>query len=132
MPEENVEVARAAIDAWNRGDREAWLESWDEGAEFHPLRAQLEGRAYRGHGGMRRFMSELDEDWDGVRFEIDDLREEGGQVVGTGRMRARGRVSGVELDVPLGLIGTVRDGKIVHARMFSDPGEALEAAGLSR
>ena len=55
MSQENVEVALAAVDAWNRGDREAWVALWDEEAEFYPLRAQLEGESYRGHDGLDRF-----------------------------------------------------------------------------
>jgi hypothetical protein len=32
--------------------------------------------------------------------------------------------------IPIGVVGKVREGKIAEARMFSDPDEALEAAGL--
>jgi ketosteroid isomerase-like protein len=131
MSQEDVEIARAAFDAWNRDDHDALLGLWGEEAEFYPLRAQLEGRAYHGHDGLRRFIVELAEDWTQVRFEVDEFRDAGQQIVGFGRFRARGKASGVELDVPLGLVGVVRNKKIVYARFFSDPSEALEAAGLS-
>ena len=36
MSQENVEIVRAAFEAWNRGDRDAWLAAWDEEAEFYP------------------------------------------------------------------------------------------------
>jgi hypothetical protein len=49
-------------------------------------------------------------------------------VVGVGRFRARGRASGVDLNFPF---GAVRRGRIVYTRSFSEPAEALEAAGLS-
>jgi hypothetical protein len=55
MSQENVEIALAAVDAWNRGGREAWMALWDEEAEFYPLRAQLEARrigAMRGWSGF--------------------------------------------------------------------------------
>src|SRR3954454_9712770 len=103
MSEENVEIALAVVEAWNRGDREAWLALWDEDAEFHPLRAQLEGESYRGHEGLERFLAEMTEEWEGVRFEIAETRDAGEQVVGIGRFRARGRASGVDLNVPLGV-----------------------------
>jgi hypothetical protein len=54
MSQEKVEIALAAADAWNRGDREAWPALWDEEAEFYPLRAQLEGESYWGHEGLAR------------------------------------------------------------------------------
>jgi ketosteroid isomerase-like protein len=124
-------IARAAFDAWNRGDHDAVLRVWDEGAEFYPLRAQLERRAYRGRDGLRRFFVELAEEWQEVRFEIDEIRDTGGQIVGLGRFQARGKGSGVEIDVPLGMVGVVRDKKVVYSRFFTDPAEALGAAGLS-
>jgi len=129
MARENVEIVRAAFDAWNRGDLDAWVEAFDEETEFYPLRAQLEGRPYRGHDGIRRFIAEIEEDWQEVRFEIDELRELEDRNVGSGRLKARGRASGVELDVPLGWFGRLRNEKIVFARFYSDPAEALRAAG---
>jgi ketosteroid isomerase-like protein len=131
MSQENVEIALAAVDAWNRGDREAFMALWDEEAEFYPLRAQLEGESYRGHDGLERFLDELAEDFEDVRFEIDQARDAGEQVVGIGRFRAHGRASGVDLNVPLGVVQRVQRGKIVYIRFFSEPAEALEAAGLS-
>jgi hypothetical protein len=72
MSKENVEIALAAAATLNRGDREAFMALWDEEAEFLPLRAQLEGAAYRGHGGLERFFTEMAKEWgDSVRFEID-------------------------------------------------------------
>jgi len=130
MSQENVEIALAAVDAWNRGDREAWMALWDEEAEFYPLRAQLEGEAYWGHDGLERFLTEMAEQWEKVRFEIDETRDAGEQVVGIGRFRARGRASGIDLTVPLGVLTRVRRGKIVYTRFFSEPSDALEAAGL--
>ena len=53
MAQESIEIVRAAIEAWNRADFDAWIGAWDERAEFHPLRAQSDGRAYHGHDGLR-------------------------------------------------------------------------------
>ena len=130
MSQENLEIALTAVDAWNRGDREAWLDLWDEKAEFYPLRAQLEGESYSGHDGLTRFLAEMTQDFEEVRFEIDETRDAGEQVVGIGRFRARGRASGVDLNVPLGVLTRMRRGKIVYTRLFSEPADALEAAGL--
>ena len=136
MSEENVEIARKHLDALNafmRGkiSSEAWLALWDEEAEFYPLRAQLEGESYLGHDGLMRFVAELTEDFEEVRFEIEETRDAGEQVVGIGRFRARGRASGVDINVPVGAVQSVRRGKIVYTRLFSEPADALEAPGLS-
>jgi ketosteroid isomerase-like protein len=116
MAQEGIEIVRAAIDAWNRSDVEAWIGAWDEHAEFHPLRAQSQGRAYHGHDGLRRFVAEIAEEWEKVRFEVNEIRGAGEQVVALGRVRARGRARGVERDVPLALVGVVRDKKVVYSR----------------
>jgi ketosteroid isomerase-like protein len=131
MSEENVKIALASADGWNRGDDEAWLAPWDEEAEFVPLRAQLEGESYSGHDGLLRFRTELTQDFEEVRLEFEEMRDAGDQVVGIGRFRARGRASGVDINVPLGVLTRVRRGKIVYMRFFTEPADALEAAGLS-
>jgi ketosteroid isomerase-like protein len=129
MSEESIEVARRSFEAWNRGDTETWIESWDEEAEFHPMRARLEGGAYRGHQGLRRFISEMSEEWDEVRFEVDSIQEAGQMLVATGRVSAKGRASGIDLDVPLALVGRVCAGKIAYSRFYPSPEEAFRAAG---
>jgi ketosteroid isomerase-like protein len=130
MSQENVEIARAAFDAWTREDYDAFLALWGEEGEFYPLRAQLEGRAYHGRDGVRRFIAEFGEEFEDIRFDLDHIRETEDKLVGLGRFRTRGRASGVEVDAAMGFIGIVRDARIVYARFFSDPTEALEAAGL--
>jgi ketosteroid isomerase-like protein len=116
MSQENVEIVRAVIDAWNRGDFDAWISAWDEQAEFYPLCAQLEGHAYHGHDGLRRFVAEMAAEWEQVRFEVNEIRGAGEQMVALGRLRARGQASGVEHDVPLALVGVVRDNKVLYSR----------------
>jgi ketosteroid isomerase-like protein len=131
MSQENVEIARRAFESWNRGDIEAWVEAWDEEAEFEPMRAQLEGDAYRGHEGLRRFVAEMSEEWDEVRFEVDEIRDGGEHLVAIGRVKARGQASGLDLDVPLALVGSIRGEKILRSRFYATTEQALEAAGLA-
>jgi ketosteroid isomerase-like protein len=91
----------------------------------------LEGESYSGHDGLMRFVAELAEDFEDVRFEVEETRNAGEQLVGIGRFRARGRASGVDLNIPIGAVWRVRRGKMVYTRLFSEPAQALEAAGLS-
>lgn len=132
MSQENVEIVRAAIDAWNRGDFDAWISAWDEQAEFHPLRSQLEGHAYHGHEGLRRFVAEMAEDWAEVRFEVDEIRGAGEQVVALGHLPAGGRASGVGRDVALALVGVVRDRKVVYSRCVAVSSRAARCASSGR
>jgi ketosteroid isomerase-like protein len=131
MSQENVEVVRRVADAWRRDDRDAWLAVWHEAAEFYPLRSQLEGDSYRGRDGLRKFMAELDDDWEYARFLVDEIRDAGEQLVALARFNALGRASRVELDYPIGIILAVERGLVVYARFYSDAREALVAGGLS-
>jgi ketosteroid isomerase-like protein len=130
MSQEDLEVVRRVADAWMRGDSDAWLAVWHEAAEFYPLRSQLEGHPYRGREGLRRFMTALDDDWEYVRFEVDEIRDAGEQVLALARVHARGLASRVELDYPIGIIFTVERGLVVYARFYSDSRDALKAVGL--
>ena len=96
-----------------------------------PLRAQLESEVYRGHDGQDRFLAELTNEWEEVHFGINETRAADDHVVGIGRFQARGSASGIEINVPLGVLMRLRRGKIVYTRFFSEPAEALVAAGLS-
>jgi ketosteroid isomerase-like protein len=127
---ENVEIVRRLVEAFNDRDLDAMAQHMEPRAELYPLRAQLEGKAYRGVEGVRQMLADFDQDWEFVRMDAEELREAGDQVVLLGRLRARGRASGVDLDVPLGFVWRLRDGKVVYARSFSEQADALRDAGL--
>jgi hypothetical protein len=46
------------------------------------------------------------------------------------RASARGQGSGVDVELRVGIMWTIRDGKTVRIDYFSSPDEALRAAGL--
>ncbi|MGH2960592.1 MAG: nuclear transport factor 2 family protein [Solirubrobacterales bacterium] len=131
MLEETVDIARRAFEAFNR-DREAWLEMCADDCELHSLRTQLEGRPYRGREELRQFLVDTDEQWEYVRLEANEIRDAGEQVVALCDFKAKGRASGVELEFAVGMVMATREGKITYGRFYSDPDEALAAAGLSR
>jgi ketosteroid isomerase-like protein len=129
-PSENLATVRRMTAAFNARETEAFLAELDPAAELEPFRAQLEGRRYRGHEGARQMFADFDEDWEYVRLEIDELREAEDRVVGLCRLRARGRASRIDLDIPLGFVWRLRDGQVVHGKSFSEQADALRAAGF--
>ena len=130
MSTENAQIVRRLLEAFNDRDLDAMLAGIHPDAELQSLRAQLEGKAYRGHEGVRQMLADFDEDWTFVRMDATDFREAGDQVVMLGRLHARGRASGVDLDVPIGVVWTLGAGKVVRARTFSEQVDALQAAGF--
>ena len=129
MSQENVEVVRRGIEAFNRRDLKTWLTTFRSDAEIDWSRARgpLKG-VYRGHGELEVFWDEwLTFDW--VEVEPHDLTEAGSEVVVPNTAHIRGR-QGIEVVARSTFVFTVENGQIACLRLFQEEGEALEAAGL--
>ena len=126
MPAVDAEIVRRGIDAFNRGDLEAMLELIDPEVTLVPVRALLEGGEYRGHDGVRRYFSDMEEDWESRRIEVDEIvdLDDGVLVLGTFALRGR---SGTELSYPLAWHSRYRDGKLWRMQAYSDRDAALKA-----
>jgi ketosteroid isomerase-like protein len=126
----NLELSRRGLEAFNQRDVEGVLATLDPDVELIPLRAVLEGRRYSGHEGFRTYLADVDEDWDEFTVEPDEFRElDGERVLTLGRIHARGRGSGVEVDYPAAWISEIRAGKVVRLQFYSDEAHALAATG---
>jgi ketosteroid isomerase-like protein len=132
MSQENLEVPRRMIDAYTRGDIPSFLDELDPDVEWIPIMAVLEGRVYRGPEGVQQWLAELARDWEYFEPRYEEYRDLGDRVLIFGTWRARGRVSGVELEnQPAAWLYELKDAKVVRMRTFTDRTEALEAAGVS-
>jgi ketosteroid isomerase-like protein len=136
MSQENVEIVRALAEGFQRGDHERAFDfydpeiEWDTGTEgVAPGMAGV----YRGYEGVRDFWRRWLSAWKDLRFEVQDVRDAGDEVVLLIRdQHQRGQHSGVETEFqPYGWVFTLRDGKVVRVRWYPDQQSALEAAGLS-
>ena len=129
MSEENVEIVRRAVAAFNARDRDRPLSLCDPEIEF---RSPLEQETYRGLDGMVRWTETVDAALEDFHFE--DLRflDAGGdRVVLLYRIVGRGAGSGVPVSRDVASLWRLRNGKILKGEVFLDQREALEAAGLS-
>jgi ketosteroid isomerase-like protein len=128
MSHENVEFARSVLSRWNAGERRFPDE------EIHPdavLVSRILGNPARGRAGVRRYLREIDEQFDEWNLAIEDWRDAGEFVVALGRVRLHGRRSGVAFDQPVGILFQIRAGQLVRFETFLDePTDALKAAGL--
>jgi ketosteroid isomerase-like protein len=128
---DHIEAFLRGVDAINRGDVTAVLETVDEDTVFEPLRAQTEG-AFVGPEGMRRFLADTAETFDLFKALYPDVRDLGDErLVAIGTIRMRGRGSGLEDDVPSAAIVEFRNGLLVHYKDYGDARVALEVAGLA-
>jgi ketosteroid isomerase-like protein len=129
MPRGNAEVVRGALDAWGRRDRAAIGELLDEQAEFHSaIVGGVEGGIYRGHEDIERYFTDLDESFEDWHTEDERCLElGGGKVLLLYRIVGEGKASGVPVDKAVGIVFTLRDGKVVLGEVHLDPQEALKS-----
>ncbi len=69
-------------------------------------------------------------EFDDPYIEVHELIDAGAQVFASVTFRGRGKQSGAETSWDLWAVWTVRDGRLVRFRGFTDRDAALEAAGL--
>jgi ketosteroid isomerase-like protein len=130
MSQDNVEIVRAAIEAYNRGDWEGFLEHAVPGFELDLSRATGPEHGVYGFDQTRRLLEEFGESWESLRIEGDEFIEAGEDLVTPLTMYARGR-DGIEVPSRVTWVWTIRDGAIVRACMYQERRDALEAVGAA-
>jgi ketosteroid isomerase-like protein len=130
MSQENVEIVRRGIEAFNARDVDDLVSLSDPDGEWLPFRAQLEGTVYRRHEGIRQYVHDMDEDWEAFRIDPLEFHARGDRVAVIGRVRALGRDSSVDIDSLAGFVFELRWGRIRRLTSHSNPEAALEAVGL--
>ena len=129
MSQENMELARRSVDAFNRRDLDALLALMDEGVEGVPPLASMEG-SYHGHAGIRRWWESLFQGLPDFTIEVVEVRDPGDLTIAVLRNHAHGAVSGTPIEQRLWLVGKWRNRKVIWWQTFRDEAEALEAARL--
>lgn len=90
----------------------------------------VEPGSRRGPDGFNDAIASIFEGWDESRFEPEDVREQGDDVVALGRLLVRGATMNIEVQQEHGQVWTFRDGRAARMRWFNSHRQALEAAGL--
>jgi ketosteroid isomerase-like protein len=94
MSQENVEIVRRAFEAYGREDFYGALRYYDPEVEWETTGAFIEPATYRGHDGVRRYLGSMDEEFEDLTIEPEELIDAGGQVISTVRISGRGKGSG--------------------------------------
>jgi ketosteroid isomerase-like protein len=130
MSQENVEILRRAVDAFDRGDRTAWLALLDEDYVITPAADWPGAREIRGGEAGWEFYRDVAQtlDFERSRIEFTDAGRD--KVVAHQRNEGRGHASGAAVELDYWIVATFRDGKILRNEWFTDHAETLEAAGL--
>ncbi len=138
MSQENVEFVRRAFEdfqaAMERGDPGAWMDAGTVADDFEWIvPTPLDGRSiWRGREGFVEFIRTWLEQFEGWSIRVErwiDAGEE--RVVALTRQSATGKASGVPVELNLGQVYELEDGRIARVTHYFSHAEALEAAGFS-
>jgi hypothetical protein len=78
MSEENVELHRRMVEAFNARDLESYIAYFDPSIELHSAFAAVGGAIYHGHDGLRKWHRDLSDVWgDEVRAEARPISTSG-------------------------------------------------------
>ncbi len=129
MSQENVEVVRAAYDAYNRGDLDAVLSYAAPDFELDWSRGVGPQRGVYQLDQARPFFDDFGDIFESIRIEPKEFIEVDDDVIVPQTGYTRGR-DGIETTARITLVWTIRDGAIVRICLYQDKQDALEAAGL--
>jgi ketosteroid isomerase-like protein len=123
------DLVREIYARWNQGDRDTNPE------EIHPdavVYSAMTGDTFRGLDGVRRWMAEIDEQFDDWMLTIEEVRNvPGDRLLVLGEVHFRGRASGVEFDQAMGWLIEFEAARITALHNIVGHEAAIEAAGLA-
>jgi ketosteroid isomerase-like protein len=129
MSRENVELAEAAYAAFNRDDLDGFLALVHPEVEFRSLVAEADDHIYRGYAGVREWWASVRGAFEGMRFDVEEIRSEGD--VGISRLRVVAQIGDGEVSQTMWQAWRARDGVAIWWASFRTGQEALEAVGLT-
>ena len=132
MSQENVEVVRAAVDAFGREGIDGVSDHWTEDIDHRAAEGAVDDRGpIEGKDAMRAYMQDWIDTFDDFKTEAVELIDAGDdKVVAVLRASGRAKLSGIEAEITYAVVYTIRDGKIARGREYMTREQALEAAGL--
>lgn len=131
MSAENVVAARRIVDAFNRRDLDSVLDDLDSEVQLDEWQEAPGAQSYHGPEGVRKALDAWFETWEWMQVDIEEMREVGDRVLFTLHQRAKGRGSGIEIEITSWNVYSFRDGKVSRMQLFTSREPALEAAGLA-
>jgi ketosteroid isomerase-like protein len=132
VSQENVEIVREFLEAFNQGDYAVCLEAIDPDVEWHPPPDIPNALVAQGRDALISNFQDWLGAWESYRATPEDVVEGAGEtVVVTSLESGRGRGSGIEVESRrITGVYELREGKIVRFKAYLDHAEALKAAGL--
>jgi ketosteroid isomerase-like protein len=110
MSEVAEHLVRDAWDAYNAGDIERTIASFDPGLTVYAPPSMANAGTFHGIDGFIEWITQWNEAWDSFHTEIVELEQLGdGRVITRMRQSGTGRGSGVEVEMEAGWLFEVAD-----------------------
>ena len=123
----NVDTARAAYEAFGKGDMDTLREMFADDAEWLTSDELPEGGLNSGRDAIMENFSRLPDYWSDFSVEPEEFIDAGDDVVVRGTQRATGE--GGSFEAPFLHLMRFRDGEITRGEFHSDSAKAVKALG---
>jgi ketosteroid isomerase-like protein len=126
------QVVARLFEAFSRRRLQDALSLLTDDVVFVPMTARLtrSGEPYRGHDGMRRYVADVEEQWEELILRPTQIKAAGDAVVALGLVSGRGAAGSFE-DAPTTWMFKFRGEKVAHAQIFSDAANLAVAKSAS-
>ncbi len=132
MSEESVETVSRVVEAFNTRGVDAALAYVHPELAWHAPPEWLEKQVYRGPEGLRELAESWGQNFDEYRLELERVVDLGGnRALALLVQRGRTKVGGNPMELDIGWIVEVLDGRLARVDVHFSWESALEAAGLS-
>ena len=139
MSRENVEIVRRVYEQWwaglERGDPGAVFDSEavTDDSEFTVEGGMPDGRSvWRGREEYVEWFRTWTGEFEGWSLQLERLIDAGNdRVVALTHQSGTGKESGAPVELNVGVVWELKDGRVVRVRNYLSHAAALEAAGLS-
>jgi ketosteroid isomerase-like protein len=128
----NVQLHRAANEAFNTRDVEAYVARCDPEIELHSAVTVPGGGAYQGHAGVRQWFRDIaDAFGPDIRVEPESYFDLGEHTVSFHKLQGRGQRSGAGVATPAAHVCRWRNGLIVYFKGYVRREDAFSDMGVS-
>jgi ketosteroid isomerase-like protein len=129
MSQENVEIIKSGINAYNAGEVDFSI--FHPALVYHPRADEPDPSPHIGREAFERLTRGFLEAFSTAKFDVEELIDAGDLVIASTVMHGRGSASGADVTDAYVFVYRLRDGLIVEGWEYRTRQEALEAVGLA-
>jgi ketosteroid isomerase-like protein len=130
MTTTDIEALEEIYAQWAQGN--FWsFESFDDAVHARWATEVVDMGSSVGVDGLQQLLQEWLKAWESCRIEAEEYHDAGEQIVVFVRVHAQGSGSAINVDMENAHVWTMRDGRALSIRAYSDRQRALREAGLA-